>query len=73
MSKKIYFSEPALNGNEEKYIKESMRNRTLAGDGLFTRKCSEWLEKATSAKKVLLTTSCTHASEITQSKYKRFF
>jgi len=43
MSKKIYFSEPALNGNEEKYIKESMRNRTLAGDGLFTRKCSEWL------------------------------
>jgi dTDP-4-amino-4,6-dideoxygalactose transaminase len=36
----------------------------LAGDGTYTKRCSEWLEKTTGAHKVLLTHSCTAALEI---------
>lgn len=36
----------------------------ICGDGEFTKKCSEYLEKATGTAKCLLTTSCTHALEM---------
>jgi dTDP-4-amino-4,6-dideoxygalactose transaminase len=36
----------------------------ICGDGIFTRKCSEYLEKITGTAKCLLTTSCTHALEM---------
>ena len=60
----IYFSKPAFIGNEEKYLKEAMKNQQLSGDGPFTKKCHEWFEKNTGTKKALLTTSCTHALEM---------
>ncbi len=60
----IHFSKPAFIGNEEKYLKEAMKNQQLSGDGPFTKKCHEWFEKNTKTIKALLTTSCTHALEM---------
>jgi len=60
----IDFSKPTFVGNEKKYLTKALSNKQLSGDGYFTRKCHDWLEKKTGAEKVLLTTSCTHALEM---------
>lgn len=41
-----------------------MENEKICGDGPFTRKCNEWIENKTGTAKCLLTTSCTHATEL---------
>lgn len=64
MDIKIPFNLPARVGKEKEYIEEVLEKRKLSGDGEFTRKCSEIMEKTFNAKKVLLTTSCTHALEM---------
>ncbi len=46
------------------YMNEVMRNRKIAGDGKYTKLCSSWMEERFSAKKVLMTTSCTAALEM---------
>lgn len=61
---KIPFNKPHMTGKEHKYITEAYTNGMLAGDGPFTKKCHEWLEKKTGAKKALLTHSCTAALEM---------
>ena len=38
--------------------------RSISGDGTFTKLCSRWLEAYFSCPKALLTTSCTHALEM---------
>lgn len=60
----ISFNVPPCVGNEEKYIIQAIRNQKICGDGEFTKKCSAWLERKTNSQKVLLTTSCTHATEM---------
>lgn len=60
----ISFNIPPVVGNEIGYIEKAISNRKLCGDGEFTKKCSLWLESHTEAQKVLLTTSCTHATEM---------
>lgn len=60
----ISFNVPPYVGTEEEKIKEAIDSRKICGDGTFTKKCNEWLESKTRAKKVLLTTSCTHALEM---------
>ncbi|MGO5427621.1 dTDP-4-amino-4,6-dideoxygalactose transaminase [Fusobacterium mortiferum] len=61
----IPFNIPPYIGKEDEYIKEAMiRNHKLCGDGPFTKKCNEWMEKKFKSEKVLLTTSCTHATEM---------
>ena len=60
----IGFNKPFLSGNELKYIQEASNNRQLAGDGVFTIKCNNWLEKELSCSKALLTHSCTAALEM---------
>ena len=61
----IDFNVPPYVGNELKYVEEAVvKNRKLCGDGPFTKKCSEWLEDKTGTSKALLTTSCTHATEL---------
>jgi dTDP-4-amino-4,6-dideoxygalactose transaminase len=64
MSYSIPFNRPCLAGNEYKYIAEAIVNGHASGDGPFTKKCQELLEKELGAAKVLLTTSCTHALEM---------
>ena len=61
----IPFNVPPCVGNEEKYIAQAIANHKLCGDGEFTKKCNEWLENKTGTSKALLTTSCTHATEMT--------
>ncbi|RGM99153.1 dTDP-4-amino-4,6-dideoxygalactose transaminase [Fusobacterium mortiferum] len=61
----IPFNIPPYIGKEDEYIKEAMiKNHKLCGDGPFTKKCNEWMEKKFKSEKVLLTTSCTHATEM---------
>ena len=61
---KIPFNKPNLTGNETQYMQQAVLNGQISGDGAFTRRCSALLEETLSAPKVLLTTSCTHALEM---------
>jgi len=60
----IPFNKPFLSGDEFRYIAEAIQLGHISGDGPFTRKCHEWLESAVGVPKALLTTSCTHALEM---------
>ncbi|EPY2277507.1 dTDP-4-amino-4,6-dideoxygalactose transaminase [Clostridium sporogenes] len=61
----IPFNKPAFLGKELKYIKQAVAiNNKICGDGVYTEKCNQWIEKNTKVKKGLLTTSCTHALEM---------
>lgn len=61
----INFNEPPYTGNETKYIEDAVvHNKKICGDGIYTKKCNEWLEIKTGTAKALLTTSCTHATEM---------
>ncbi len=61
---KIPFNRPFIIGKELYYISQSVLSGKIAGDGVFTQKCHEYLEKKIHAKKILLTTSCTAALEM---------
>jgi dTDP-4-amino-4,6-dideoxygalactose transaminase len=60
----IPFNRPVPTGRELEYIQQCLHGAHLSGDGPFTRKCQELLEQTVGARKVLLTTSCTHALEM---------
>ena len=60
----IRFNVPPYTGKEMEYIKQAVENQKICGDGEFTKKCNEWIEKKTGTTKTLLTTSCTHATEM---------
>lgn len=60
----IKFNVPPTTGNELKYISEAIQNEKICGDGAFTKKCNAWMEEKFGATKALLTTSCTHATEM---------
>ena len=60
----IPFNIPYTTGREIDYIKQSINNGHLSGNGPFTKKCQEYFEKKWGCKKVLLTTSCTDALEM---------
>jgi dTDP-4-amino-4,6-dideoxygalactose transaminase len=60
----INFNVPPFTGKEMDYIRETVENQKICGDGPFTKKCNEWIEAHTGTKKCLLTTSCTHATEL---------
>ncbi len=60
----IRFNVPPYTGKELDYIKVAVENQKICGDGEFTKKCNEWIEDKTGTKKALLTTSCTHATEL---------
>ncbi len=60
----IRFNVPPYTGKEMEYIKQAVENQKICGDGEFTKKCNEWIEKKTGTPKCLLTTSCTHATEL---------
>lgn len=62
--KMIHFNVPPVVGTEIKYIQEAIEAHKICGDGQFTKKCNEWLEKHLDGHKALLTTSCTSALEM---------
>ena len=64
MSEMIKFNVPPYAEKAMDYIVECVKNQKICGDGAYTKKCSEWIEKQTGTAKCLLTTSCTHATEL---------
>ena len=60
----IRFNVPPFVGKEMEYVKQSIDNMHICGDGEFTKKCNAWIEEQTKTTKCLLTTSCTHALEM---------
>ena len=61
---KIPFNKPYMTGKELLYIAEAHSLGHLSGDGTFTHKCTQWLERRTGSGKALLTHSCTAALEM---------
>ncbi len=60
----IPFNRPAVTGDEWRYMREAAAAGRLSGDGAFSRRCQALLEEELGAARVLLTTSCTHALEM---------
>ncbi|MCC7130651.1 MAG: dTDP-4-amino-4,6-dideoxygalactose transaminase [Anaerolineae bacterium UTCFX2] len=60
----IPFNKPWISGNEHRYMAQAVNAGHISGDGAFTQRCSRVLEEWLGAKRVLLTTSCTHALEM---------
>ena len=61
---RINFNVPPYTGKEFDYIKECVEAQKICGDGKYTALDNEWIEKKTGVTKALLTTSCTHATEM---------
>ena len=61
----INFNKPFIIENELKYIDDAINNKgILRGDGVYTKKCHDFLENKLNCTKALLTHSCTAALEI---------
>ena len=60
----IHFNVPPFTGKEFEYMHEAVNNHKICGDGPFTKKCDEWMEKRFNARKVMLTTSGSSALDM---------
>ncbi len=61
----IPFNVPPFVGTEIEYVRQAAQsNHKISGDGPFTFKCQEWMERRFDAQKVILTTSGTTALEM---------
>jgi dTDP-4-amino-4,6-dideoxygalactose transaminase len=61
---KVDFNRPVIVGRELEYMQQAIENGHISGDGPFTKKCHGFLESELGVHKALLTTSCTHALEM---------
>lgn len=61
---RIPFNKPSLVGKEMAYIEQAIERGHLSGDGHFSKQCHQFLEQELGVSKALLTTSCTHALEM---------
>lgn len=62
---RIPFNRPFATGDELDYIRAAIATPKFSGDGRFTAQCHSLLEQSLGVQKALLTTSCTHALEMT--------
>lgn len=60
----IPFNKPFIAGRELYHISHAVLSGRLAGNGIYTRRCQEWLESRHGCRKVLMTASCTGALEM---------
>ncbi len=60
----IHFNVPPFVGTEFKYMQEAVANHKICGDGPFTHRCDEWIEKRFGTKKAMLTTSGSSALDM---------
>ena len=60
----IPFNRPYATGKELTYQAEALGNSHLSGDGVFTKRCHQWIEERTGCAKALLTHSCTSALDM---------
>ena len=63
-SYRILFNRPGALGRELEYVHEALASGVMSGDGPFGRRCEALLEEWFPGTNVLLTTSCTHALEM---------
>ena len=61
---KIPFNKPPFVGTEFDYVRAAVESGRICGDGQFNQKCHAWLQQKTGVARALLTTSCTHALEM---------
>lgn len=61
---KIPFNKPHFTGREVYHLSQAAITGKLSGNGKYTRLCQSFFEKRYGAAKVLLTTSCTDALEM---------
>lgn len=62
--KNIPFNRPYFSGKELIYIRQALERGKISGDGFFTKQSHQFFEEQLGFKKVLLTTSCTDALEM---------
>ena len=62
---RIPFNRATLTGQEFAYMQRALGEGHISGDGPFTRQCHALLERIHGGGRALLTTSCTHALEMT--------
>ena len=60
----IPFNRVDIQGNEFQYIEDAIASSHISGDGTFTNKCTNLLETGLNVNRSLMTTSCTHALEM---------
>ncbi len=61
---RIPFNRPTRTPNDGEYIHQALARGHLSGDGPFTMRCHEILQKVVGVPRAFLTTSCTHALEM---------
>src|SRR5690348_13740824 len=61
---KIPFNRPGLTGREQSFMADALTRGHLSGDGYYTKKSNAFLETELGVSKAMLTTSCTHALEM---------
>ncbi len=64
MAHAIPFNSPHLVGREYTYMAQAMAQRHISGDGHFTKRCQALLVAELGVASAFLTTSCTHALEM---------
>ncbi len=60
----VPFNRPSFEGKELVYIAQAIAKGHISGDGPFTKRCQAFLEETLGVPRVLLTTSGTHALEM---------
>ena len=60
----VVFNKPYITGRETHHLAQVAMSGKLSGNGNYTRKCHDFFEERFGFRKVLLTTSCTDALEM---------
>ena len=63
-TKQIPFNKPHFLGTEHAYIRKAIEYGQISGNGFFTKQCHQFFKDLYGFNKVLLTTSCTDALEM---------
>ena len=61
---RVPFNRPTRTDRDWEYVRESLEDVYIAGDGPFTKRCHQLLQDTIGVARALLTTSCTHALEM---------
>jgi dTDP-4-amino-4,6-dideoxygalactose transaminase len=60
----IYFNRPDITASDRDYLAEAIIGGHTSGNGAFTQRVEEHICSTTGTGRTLLTTSCTHALEM---------
>jgi dTDP-4-amino-4,6-dideoxygalactose transaminase len=60
----IPFNRPSFGALERRYLEEAIATAHFSGDGTLTKRCHALLQEALGVARTFLTTSCTHALEM---------